>query len=259
MKKLVRIPSTYNYKKYGTINITPDLTLNTWYTLDNIPQKIEQSSTYTSDKHELTNQKYSLKKEVKKNKLFMIEKITPHSLLSLYKIKNNVKICKLSESALAYMMLYAGKSNLVFDNAKGLLLYSCLYFTNNATTDTDRYFEILRCYDKEYRVVKEDDLVYINTTSKSFDTVFMIGQDDYKSFINAKKHYITNLLLIYFNSKEEACVVFEYLINSVEFVDVSLMDFFAREWKIDSTVRPEMRCDLENGYVVRATRIFSDN
>lgn len=253
-KKIVQFPSTIQCKKYGTINVTLNHKFNTWYSLENIELKNVTPRIEKNDKHELTNQKYSKRKEQKKLKQFMIQEISPFSLLQIYREKHMTKICNLSSSGLAYMMLYAGPSNLVFDNAKGLLIYSCLHFTDNVTTNDNRFFGILRFCDRETENNHESGLFYINNQNQNFDVVMMIGQSDYKTLIEFNKPFISNILIIYFSKKEEATEVFDHLLKDAAFVDIILIDFLSRDWKIDLTLRPETRCSLENGYVVRATR-----
>ncbi|KAM0675981.1 hypothetical protein GVAV_000760 [Gurleya vavrai] len=153
-------------------------------------------------------------------------------------------------SCLSYLQLYQSKNCLVFDNIKGILIYTLLYKSkkiNLYRKDESQYFDVLK-------YTSNCDIKYFSEGNELFDTVFVAGKFD--NFLEKFKKNIGNIVLFYFYLREEAFCVFEELLKDEDFIDVSIMDFFKREWQILENVRPMMNCDMRSGFIVRATRIF---
>lgn len=272
--KIAEVETEVRYKKYGYVKIKDSLEINTWYDLDyNIVKEPENTSNETGskntefddlcedanskrtkvdDKNIRTIQKYASKKNKKKTKCFRIREMNPMLLHKIYKIKWLKAINSMSSSCLALLQFYLSDNTLVFDKVKGLLIYSLLYKTDHITIhrkDKSCHFDTLKYLDNKTYDFIEDG------SDKQYDTVIVAGE--YESFIQKYKNNIGNLIIFYIQYREEATKLFYELLRDESFIDVSVFDFFTREWQIYENIRPQMNCDLRCGFVVRATKIKS--
>ncbi|EJW05323.1 hypothetical protein EDEG_00626 [Edhazardia aedis USNM 41457] len=94
--------------------------------------------------------------------------------------------------------------------------------------------------------------------NKTFDRVFILGLTNYKQIIQTNLNLIGNILLMYIYQNADAVEMYNYLLNDLNFVDVTICDFMFREWQVLLNVRPKMNCDMRSGYIVKATRIFRE-
>ncbi|KAM0685668.1 hypothetical protein COBT_003118 [Conglomerata obtusa] len=215
----------------------------------NAKEDINQIKNFTNHKNAKTLSKYAKKKDAKNTKLFRLKKITPFLLLEIYQAKCNKSINYMTLSCLSYLQLYVSPNTLVFDDIKGLLLYSLLYRTKSITAYKKEHskFDILK-------YAPEKEIFYLSENcEENFDTVFIAGKI-YNSFM--WKKFVGNLVLIYVFVREEAIIIFDSLMKDPDFIDVSLIDFFEREWQVYENVRPLMNYNLRGGYIIKATRVY---
>lgn len=283
--KIAELESEVRYKRYGFIKIKKDLECNVWYDLDyniiaepynedasKITNKgdsydmgidepecnkkhktdsntIECNST-DKKRNEKTIEKLAIKKNKRKVKCFRIRSINPVMLHKIYSLKCNKQINYITNSCLALLQFYSTENTLVFDRIKGLLIYTLLYKVDSITIhrkDKQQCFDTLKYLEKKEVEFIEDEC------DKMYDTVIVAGE--YDNFMSKYKKNIKNIVLFYIKYKEEAGKLFNELLNDKDFIDVSIFDFFTREWQIYENVRPQMNCDLRCGFIVRAVRI----
>lgn len=258
-KKILPITSEYTYKRYGKITLKKELKYNKWYdlnyTITNLKDLKEDLKEDTT-KNEKTLKKYKKKKDSRKLQFFRIRKLTPDLLLDVYTAKYKKQINYINHSSLAYLTLFAEENSLIFDNIKGLAVFSYLYQNDKVTIyrkDKSYQTDVLKFFQNK-------QVTYLEENEKCgliYDTVIVAGEFDYLKIIEQYKCNIGCLIIFYIYLREDAVEIFENLLNDQDFVDVSMCDFFYREWQVEENIRPEMRKDIGSGFVVRGTRVYN--
>lgn len=255
-KKILQIGSSYNFKKYGLITITPNLSYNTWYDLSYNIYKIDRLSQHetSSTINPKTIHKYQTKKDIKNIQKFRILPITPLIFHKNLKHKYYKTINYISMPVIAYLQLFFNDA-LIFDNAKGLAIFCALYRNAKISifrANRNHTISVLRFFEH-----KNLDINIVETDVKDmcFGNVIVVGKWDFKELFERYNHFIGNNILVHVPTKEEAVMIWKMLENDGSFIDICISDFFFREWTIQDNIRPEMDCSMENGFVVQAIKI----
>lgn len=252
VKKILERGSSVKIRRYGTIHVKDTLAYNVWYSPSCAVYEDEDVSFDKGHFHEKTVKKYKMKKETRKQLKFRIHELTPEIFYANYKSKYEKSINYMTLPVLAYLQLFF-EDALLFDSIKGLLVFAALYQgaevcvfqrAKNENSNALRFFE-------------KDRFSFIGPESvgRAFDSVIVAGKWDIGEVVRDCGHLIGNNIFVHLPTKEEAVCIYRLLESDGRFICISITDFFFREWKVEDNVRPDMGCDLENGYIVHGIRI----
>jgi hypothetical protein len=211
------------------------------------------------DRCEHTIRKYRRKKENMKRKSIRLLRITPYTLLSIYKTKKHKEISYIGHPELAYLSLQLeqGKKALVLDGIKGLFLFTIMFKgidvdLTAVVRNRDTKIDILKYLDTKTEI---HQLGLYDKIDGEFDLVFIVGNYDLDDVIKAYRQNMGGRVFVYSYLREQADETFRFLIKDEEFVGVGMMDFFCREYQAAENIHPLVRGEMGSGYVVSAIKV----
>lgn len=250
--------SVFSTKKLGQIHfgMFAGLCFDKWYEMaENRLVEFDEKEAYEGggerDGH--SARKMSDRKCKKRRKLMRARELCPPTLLEHYALRDHSAINYIGHSELSYMLLFAvqGESMLVLDTRKGFFAYSVFYKDRQAdlTAITTSDYFILRYVENNIKKVP-----LFATLEAFYHTFFILGSCDVLQVLEFYRNCFYHVF-IYTASRVYATRIFCSLRADAAYQDVSMVDFFCREFQANENVHPLVRYNTGSGYVISAVRV----
>lgn len=250
--------SVFSSKKLGQIcfGMFAGLCFDKWYEMtENRLVEFISEEAYVDDgnRDEHSVKKMRDRKCKRSRKLLRARELCPSSLLEHYALKDHSAINYIGHSELSYILLFVVQSEkmLVLDTRKGFFAYSVFYKNRLAdlTAITSSDYFILRYV--ENNIKKAPLFVDLEAF---YHTFFILGNCDAFKVLEFYRNSFYRVF-IYTASRVYATKIFCSLRTDVAYQDVSMVDFFCREFQTNENVHPLVRCNTGSGYVISAVRV----